>query len=66
MHLPFANIATHRVLRKHFDEISLENTVVPIPYSTGVDCEGTESSYHGEEGLKHKKVTIVGCGQVGR
>ena len=38
----------------------------PIPYSADVKYEPSESSNHGEvNGLKHKKVTVVGCGQVG-
>lgn len=53
------------MLKKHFEEISLENTVKPIPYSADAKYESTMPSYHGENGLKHKKVTIVGCGQVG-
>lgn len=53
------------MLQKHFEEVTLENTVKPIPYSADAVYEGTNLSYHGENGLRHKKVTIVGCGQVG-
>lgn len=55
------------MLRKHFVDIELESTVKPIPYSADVELTDklTESSHHDSDALKHKKVTIVGCGQVG-
>jgi hypothetical protein len=56
-----------RMLRQHFADIELESSVKPIPYSADVEFldKLPGSSHHDVDSLKHKKVTIVGCGQVG-
>jgi hypothetical protein len=55
------------VLQQHFADIELESSVKPIPYSADVEFldKLPGSSQHDVDSLKHKKVTIVGCGQVG-
>jgi len=49
-------------LRNQIRKIAYAETasVAPIPYSKGVSAGSVDDSV-----LKHKKVTIVGCGQVG-
>jgi Zn-dependent alcohol dehydrogenase len=53
---------------EHLSELSLRHLYAPIPYSRDVACATPSDSKHVSVPLieaSGKKVTIVGCGQVG-
>ncbi|KAG7351985.1 L-lactate dehydrogenase [Nitzschia inconspicua] len=59
---------SHNILfDTHFNNLRLAHTRAPIPYTSALDEASAplnyDPAYHGH--LGHKKVTIVGCGQVG-
>ena len=43
------------------DHLRLAHSVEPIPYANDLELTPLNTGYH----LGHKKVTVVGCGQVG-
>jgi lactate dehydrogenase-like 2-hydroxyacid dehydrogenase len=57
------------VLKEHFASLNLENSVLPIAFTDGATEEDqfdlTSSTTQSRNAPKHKKVSIVGCGQVG-
>ncbi|KAG7366090.1 malate dehydrogenase [Nitzschia inconspicua] len=60
--------SSHNILfDTHFNNLRLAHTRAPIPYTSALDEASAPLNYdpahHGH--LGHKKVTIVGCGQVG-
>jgi hypothetical protein len=54
-------------LKEHFATMSLENSVQPIAFTEGATKEDQFdlSTTQSKSAPKHKKVSIVGCGQVG-
>lgn len=55
------------VLKEHFASMNLENSVLPIAFTEGATEEDQFdlSTTQSRNAPKHKKVSIVGCGQVG-
>jgi L-lactate dehydrogenase len=52
------------ILKEHFASLNLESSVEPIPFTEGA-IEDTVSNQLAKNARKFKKVSIVGCGQVG-
>jgi threonine dehydrogenase-like Zn-dependent dehydrogenase len=54
------------VLKQHFAAVSNQSSIAPIAYSEGVTSQNMDiTSSNQSSSNKHKKVSIIGCGQVG-
>jgi hypothetical protein len=49
-------------LLRHLQQLRMANSIEPIPYSDNINITPLN---HPDGHIGHKKVTIVGCGQVG-
>jgi L-lactate dehydrogenase len=52
-------------LKQHFAAVSMQSSVAPIAYSEGVTSQNIDLTSSNQSSNKHKKVSIIGCGQVG-
>lgn len=52
------------VLKQHFAAMSLQSSIAPIAYSEGTS-QNIDLTSSTQSSNKYKKVSIIGCGQVG-
>ena len=53
------------VLKQHFAAMSSQSSIAPIAYSASVGVTSPNTSSSTQSSRGHKKVSIIGCGQVG-
>ena len=58
-------VISNEDLKQHFASVSAQSSIAPIAYSEGVTSQNIDLTSSNQSSNKHKKVSIIGCGQVG-